>query len=572
MAADPSDSHHLLAGAMFLDPRKSTYSVVTYASFDGGRNWTPTLEVGRGRGQYGDPSTGFGCDGTAYSVSIRSLGPRHQWQTLVHRSTDGGKTWLLPTILPYIDREYITIDCSNSDYRGRVYIHGSTVIPVINGEPIHGTRVFVSENAGRSFSDRILPPTLGHINTYQGNGVVLSNGVYIAPFTDLDNLDSTSLLQIVQSGDGGKSFSSAITVAKRTAPPRSQMMPVSFAVDRSVGPFRDRIYAAWADGRSGRSDILLAYSADNGLTWSGPIVVNDDQPFPDGQKGPDDFHGVVAVNPEGVVGVTWYDRRESTNNTDWSVRFAASLDGGKSFSRSVKVSEVAFTHNNVKLPPVVELISSGGGDYESRRNPLRIIVSESRSYFKGGDTAGLASGADGTFHAVWIDNRTGVPQVWTAPIKVGGNVVGRIEQGFSNVVNDPAGGKKQESRGPENITNRVIFEFSEGRYDSKTETFFIRVHLLNTSSNTFMGRLVVTVRQLRPVWAEIINADNHKPGKDAIFDFSSLLTKNRLAPGERTRGKLIKIHVLDQDRDATRSRLSSRDFPQLSVEVFRERR
>jgi hypothetical protein len=36
----------------------------------------------------------------------------------------------------------------------------------------------------------------------------------------------------------------------------------------------------------------------------------------------------------------------------------------------------------------------------------------------GGDTAGLAASADGTFHALWIDNRTGVQQAWTAAITV----------------------------------------------------------------------------------------------------------------------------------------------------------
>src|SRR6266536_5374196 len=105
LAADPNDARHLLAGSMFLDPSKGGYSVVTYVSFDSGRSWTPSLVVGRDRGHYGDPAIAFGCSGIAYSVSLKSVGRRSQWQTLVHRSDDGGKTWLPPTVLPYIDRE-----------------------------------------------------------------------------------------------------------------------------------------------------------------------------------------------------------------------------------------------------------------------------------------------------------------------------------------------------------------------------------------------------------------------------------------------------------------------------------
>ena len=38
--------------------------------------------------------------------------------------------------------------------------------------------------------------------------------------------------------------------------------------------------------------------------------------------------------------------------------------------------------------------------------------------FMGGDTAGLAADALGIFHAAWVDNRTGVPQLWTATVSV----------------------------------------------------------------------------------------------------------------------------------------------------------
>jgi hypothetical protein len=42
--------------------------------------------------------------------------------------------------------------------------------------------------------------------------------------------------------------------------------------------------------------------------------------------------------------------------------------------------------------------------------------------FKAGDTSGLVADASGVFHPVWIDNRTGFSQVWTAPVRVSGSV------------------------------------------------------------------------------------------------------------------------------------------------------
>jgi hypothetical protein len=554
LAADPNDARRLLAASMFLDPSKGGYSVATYVSFDGGRSWQSSLIVGRELGHYGDPATAFGCKGTAFSLSLKSLGPRYQWQTLVHRSDDGGKTWLPPTVLPYIDREYITVDCTNSKYRGRIYIHGGTVMQAVDGERISGTKIFDSEDEGKNFFERTFVPVARHLNTYQGNGVVLSDGTYIAPFTDLDRDESQlPLLSVIQSSDGVNSFSTAIAVAKRTAPPRGQMGPVSFSVDKSAGPFQDRIYAVWTDGRSGRSEILLAYSGDKGTTWSEPIVVNDDQPFADGRKGPDDFQGVVAVNQAGVVGVTWYDRRESTNNRDWWVRFAASFDGGNSFSRSVKVSEAAFSHDKLKIPSVVELSSVGGGDYESPSKHLSINVRQSRSYFTGGDTAGLAASADGVFHALWIDNRTGVPQVWTAPITVVGRAASGGTHGFENL---------------EDLTKRMIFQFSEGQYDSLTKTFSLRAHLVNTSAETLAGPMVVRVLAVGPKEAEILNSDNKKRGKDAVWEYTSLLKDNRLEPGKRTEGKLIQLRINEKEGNQTLQKDSAWVFPSLSVEVF----
>jgi hypothetical protein len=50
----------------------------------------------------------------------------------------------------------------------------------------------------------------------------------------------------------------------------------------------------------------------------------------------------------------------------------------------------------------------------------RAVIAAGRESFKfmGGDTAGLTADASGVFHPVWVDNHTGVPQVWTARVTV----------------------------------------------------------------------------------------------------------------------------------------------------------
>jgi hypothetical protein len=104
-----------------------------------------------------------------------------------------------------------------------------------------------------------------------------------------------------------------------------------------------------------------------------------------------------AVNRDGIVGMLWYDRRNNPDNIGYYARFSASLDGGETWLPSVRVSEMANTNladGDKKLRPIGTFSSTGG------------------------HTAGLEADPSGVFHALWIDNRTGVQQVWTAAIEI----------------------------------------------------------------------------------------------------------------------------------------------------------
>jgi hypothetical protein len=66
------------------------------------------------------------------------------------------------------------------------------------------------------------------------------------------------------------------------------------------------------------------------------------------------------------------------------MRVRVSLDGGETWQPSVQVNE----------------------------KTIQASVKELR------DTMGLAADAAGAFHPVWIDDRTGTLQVWTATVRV----------------------------------------------------------------------------------------------------------------------------------------------------------
>ena len=135
------------------------------------------------------------------------------------------------------------------------------------------------------------------------------------------------------------------------------------------------------------------------------MVISEQPMEADVEAGYAAFVPSIAVNKDGVVAVSWYDRRglpqsqrvplEVTTGpyagmnvthrvTDgWNVRLRVSLDGGATWLPSVQLNE------------------------QPSRGEVEI-----------GHTAGLAAAADGRFHATWIDSRTGTKQLWSAAIEV----------------------------------------------------------------------------------------------------------------------------------------------------------
>jgi hypothetical protein len=330
---------------------------------------------------------------------------------LVHRSTDGGRSWQRSSVRVEsrsVDRNYITVD----DRRDRVYVHGYLQEPRnAAGERTRSTLVvYTSADGGRTFEQTIVREGTGAGTPkfVPANGVVTRGGAFIALVAMLDatklNMfkgrsdaasapDLDGVLGVVRSTDGGRTLEPTASVADVYYDWRvPQLSMAGLAVDRSGGPFDGRLYAVWPDARfDRRTQVFLASSTDGGRTWTAPRVVSDEGRALGPNHRPNNFMPTIAVNRNGVVAVSWYDRRDNPDNLGYWPRLSASLDGGVTWLPSVRVSTAA------------NLVSD---DKETR--------------FNSGDTAGLAADAGGVFHPVWIDNRTGTHQMWTASVSVQG--------------------------------------------------------------------------------------------------------------------------------------------------------
>jgi hypothetical protein len=556
IAADPADPKHLIACSIITSATELKALSVVYVTFDGGISWRPTRETDE-FSMGSDPACTIGSTGSAYFVADVRTSPDRKI-AVVYPSKDGGRTWLPPIQLnSFMERPSIVVDTTNSRYRGNVYINGWSVIRDFNDAPPSvGIGLSRSLNNGQSFESPTVRLPLEndrHYTSAMGNCRILSDGTVICTYAQsnddspleiqVQSIRLNSKLKVIASNDGGASFSNAVTVSDfhmLRRPPGTTNIHPNLAVDEGNGSFKDRIYVVWPNVSSGRSEISFAYSSDKGKTWSRPKVVNDDQPFDfsNPSAGPDDFMPSVAVNRNGVVGVLWYDRRESPDNLGWHVRFSASLDGGETFLPSVKVSEAPTRFDaEAKWPLFYWRAISGGGSSSLPGPTLNVTLEIMGQLFNGGDYGGIAADAAGVFHPLWVDNRTGLHQLWTAAISV---------KGVAKP--DP------ELKDLENVTEKVTLEIIGAEYERKTDLLTVDLRLKNTSENNLRGPFKVRVVGLRSdIGGQVaITNESNRTGVGALLDLGE--TGKTLRSSESTGPtrlvfQLRNTRPLRQDRD-----------------------
>lgn len=551
MAANPRNPRNLIGGSMVWNKEMNINTVVAYASFDGGQTWSATLTFDDGL-YHSDPAVAFDSEGTAYFLEItHPTGfDEPKFYTHLYRSRDGGRSWLKPAIMPMLDRHYAAVDDNPGQYQGSVYI---------NGRATQQIRVQRSRDRGATFDSGVQAVAQPKDRRFAGTSrmVVLSDSTLVIPFGDMElpvpDVEATptkpnAALKVVTSVDGGNTFSEPVTIAPRAIGHMltSHSNHFNFASDRSTRSFKDRLYVAWSDSYSGGSqfsrknsggaNILFSYSADKGKSWSKPIVINDDRlPF-NLADAPIHFQPVIAVNKDGVVGVMYYDRRDSTNNLDWTVRFAASLDGGETFLPTVQVSESpnrysSYTRIALGARPY------GGGHMPPNTNyrggALKFDFNISQFNIAGGHTAGLDADANGVFHPFWIDNRTGVAQVWTAPVTVNGKAVRNGDSELSAL---------------EDVSEKVVLKFTNTIYDAKTGRVSVDLQVQNNSEDTIILPVKLRVIALTSASGgtpEIVNADNGVAGPGAVWDLEKVLVEPKLKPKQKSGVRRLEFHIAD---------------------------
>jgi hypothetical protein len=498
---DPDNPQHLIACSEIVTPEPDNQlNTVAYVSFDGGRSWIETLRVKTM--QTAHPSCAFGHGDIAYFTVDAS-------ESSLYRSVDGAKRWTKTATYPWSDHPYLTIDNGSDERHGQVYISARNADAAVRS----GVTLYRFTDEGKSLGEPVsIYSSNGHFTAIMGAATIMADGTYALMFPELmrssvgNPSDSVydgrenAWIKVAISRDGGRTLEPASIVATTALGMdlRSPSLQLGMAADTSNGPFRNRLYVVWQAKRLKRFRILFSYSDDTGKTWSEPVTVDDSAPR-ENSEGPNDFEPAVAVNGQGVVGVLWYDRRDNPDDLGWYARFTASLDGGDTFLSSVRVSTAPMSfagrHRAV---------------FNYHFGKTVMDTAYAASY-----TVGFASGPDGVFHAVWVDNRTGDWQLWTAPVSVSGTVLRNGSEDLSSLSNVSA-------NAPVHIGNS-FWDWSTGEFECD---LFVK----NISSRPITGPL--KLRLLRLDSAVGIVKAARVDGRPVDIGSVVAVSQDALKPGE----------------------------------------
>jgi hypothetical protein len=421
LAENPQNPLNLVGGSKFFtDPAHYRFQIGYFSSFDGGCTWTDGgVLPGFGKNETtSDISFAFGNHNNVYAAVLYDGGSPEMSGIAVSTSTDGGKTFGDPVSVfearadqVFSDKPWVAVDQTGGLYSGYVYVvwsydHGGTCGGINNcSEELAFSR---STDGGKTFSPISLvegnapfcanPATgrpAGSTKCDAMQGAIPAVGpdgrLYVAsPYIDVMGGPIPTRLLVTSSPDGGKTWTTPVLIAtihdiSGPFPPekyRNLSLP-AFACDSRTG----QLYLTWSDKGARDADILFSTSKDQGQTWSTPMRVNDD-PVGDGAN---QFQPQLAVAPNGVVSISFFDTRDDPRHLLIDVYMAQSVDHGASFLKNLRVTTQSWD-------PAVDAPVDGYG-----------------SQFIG-DYQGLAVD-DHFVHPFWNDTRTGAQEIFTAAVQ-----------------------------------------------------------------------------------------------------------------------------------------------------------
>ncbi|HVF38394.1 MAG TPA: sialidase family protein [Gemmatimonadaceae bacterium] len=206
--------------------------------------------------------------------------------------------------------------------------------------PLAALRFVRSDDGGKTWSS---PVTVTDASEFGSNNFhALHTGrdgsMYVAW---LDGRQGKSAAYMTRSDDGGKTWAPNVRIAAGEACPCCRT---------AIATTKDKVYIAWRSVAPGDiRDVVVASSSDRGATWSAPARVHaDNWVFPGcPHAGP-----AMQADEQGNLSIAWWTGKEGSAG----VYYARSENGGSSWSTPIAMGTAQFSK-----PAHVQLSHAPGG-------------------------------------------------------------------------------------------------------------------------------------------------------------------------------------------------------------------
>ncbi|MEB2330601.1 MAG: hypothetical protein OZ913_09940, partial [Ignavibacteriaceae bacterium] len=321
---------------------------------------------------FGDPITAYDSLGRLYYENMSGAGGNITGTRIIS-SDDNAQTWRNPVNGNIgVDKNWMAADQTAGPYSNYVYSvftagggSGNIVRSIDRGN---------SFNFVTSLSTQFLP---GMMVAVGPNGATQGGTVYVV--TNSGNSFAPNYT-FYKSENGGTTFNYVSTqqfanyvgtnVNGRHSVENMRTRPYPYiAADNSYGPHRGRLYLIYASnnppGNGNNPNIYCRYSDNQGATWSGEVLVNDNTPANSSIQ----FHPAMWCDKEtGRLYVQWMDTRNTPTNDSAEIYASYSDNGGVNWATNQKVS-------NKKMK--IECTSCGGGGTPRYQGDYNSVASNS---------------------------------------------------------------------------------------------------------------------------------------------------------------------------------------------------
>ncbi len=364
-----------------------------YFSIDGGQTWfgSDTCNSGGSTNNHGgDPGPIIDKDGRFILT--------HQGGFIVgmfsNLSTDFGATWTNNTLIASGDQDKGTPgtdDVSTSAYYGRTYLVWTRFLspfPIVSS---------YTTNGGTNWSSlvQINSTPTGYVSlgadikvNYDGSVCVCWAGVLTS------SPQNEKFCGFSRSTDGGANWNVNENIFAMNGVKTASLQPWNIRIngyphietDKTGGARNGWIYIVTGEKdllpAGTDPDIIFHSSSDNGATWSQAVRVNQD-PLNNGKV---QYFPTLAVDDNGGINVVYYDNRNISSDS-MDVYISRSTDGGLSWN------DYRINDHRFKPKTVTGAVGSG-----NQGDNIGIVYNNNKLW------------------PVWMDDHTGIYQIWIAPI------------------------------------------------------------------------------------------------------------------------------------------------------------